>query len=50
MTGPQFFSGSPECTYDEEIDGKLENPIVFNVNGESYVSLFKRHKEEKERR
>lgn len=35
--------------YDEEIDGiRTEKKIIFNTNGETYVNLFKRHKEEKE--
>ena len=51
MDGVKFVSGKRESFYDAEIDGiKGEKEVYFNVNGESYVNLFKRHKEEKERK
>jgi hypothetical protein len=38
----------PEPIYDEEIDGIRPNQKhVFNLSGETYVNLFKKHKEEK---
>jgi hypothetical protein len=44
-----LFHGKRESLYDEQIDGiKGEKEIYFNINGESYVNLFKKHKEEKE--
>lgn len=51
MDGVKFLSGKKESYYDEEIDGiKGEKEVYFNINGVSYVNLFKRHKEEKENR
>lgn len=49
MDGVQFVSGVRETLWDEEIDGiNLKKNVYFNKNGESYVNLFKRHKEEQE--
>jgi len=48
VIGIQIKSGKPEVIYDEEIDGIRPNQQhVFNLNGESYVNLFKKHKEAK---
>lgn len=47
--GTQIKSGDPKIIYDEEIDGvRLNQEHIFNLSGETYVSLFKRHKEESE--
>jgi len=49
--GTQIKSGDPKIIYDEEIDGiRLNQEHIFNLSGETYVSLFKRHKEESESR
>ena len=49
--GTQIKSGDPKIIYDEEIDGIRPNQEhIFNLSGETYVSLFKRHKEESEQR
>lgn len=45
MDGSRILAGKIKPVYDEDIDGvKTEKTIYFNKNGESYVNLFKRHK------
>ena len=47
--GTKILSDKIKPFYDEEIDEiKITKSHDFNKNGESYVNLFKRHKEEKE--
>lgn len=51
ILGIQIKSGIQEVIYDEDIDGvRLNQKHIFNLSGETYVNLFKRHKEEKEGR
>ena len=48
---PKLMSDTIKPYYDEEIDGIRINKVNdFNKNGETYVNLFKRHKEEQENR
>lgn len=46
MDGTKILSDTIKPVYIEEIDGiKTEKTIYFNKNGETYVNLFKRHKD-----
>ena len=44
--GTRIKSGEPSVIYDEEIDGiRINQKHIFNLSGETYVNVFKKHKE-----